>query len=98
MTLNLSQLRADYKATYKKNWPLATKINTLIDATKIELKFYSDSSRAAMRIELSKLLKQANISIRTLQRWKQLYRRNGINGIAVLSKNSKTLIFHRESR
>ena len=81
MTLNLSQLRADYKATYKKNWPLATKINTLIDATKIELKFQSKTSQAAKRIELDKILHSAKTSIRTLQRWKQSYRCNGVDGI-----------------
>ena len=81
MTLNLSQLRADFKATYKKNWPLATKINILIETTKIELKFQSQFSPAAKRIELAKILRSAKISMRTLQRWKQAYRRNGINGI-----------------
>ena len=81
MLLRLSQLRADFKAIYKKKWALAIKINVLIEATKIEIKFQSHLSSAAKRIELSKILRSAKISMRTLQRWKQSYRLNGINDI-----------------
>ena len=56
MLLKLSQLRADFKAIYKKNWALVIKINVLIEATKIEIKFQSHLSSAAKRIELSKIL------------------------------------------
>ena len=82
MVLKLSQLRADFKAIYKQNWPLSSKINVLIETTKIELKFQPQSSQAAKRIELAKVLRSAKISMRTLQRWKQSYRHNGSNGIA----------------
>ena len=92
MTLNLSQLRADFKAIYKQNWALATKINTLIEATKIELKFQSNTSQAAKRIELDKLLHSAKISLRTLQRWKQSYLSNGIDGITPKKRGHPTKI------
>ena len=39
MVLNLEQLRADYKSTYKADWALAEKVNVLIEVTKIELKY-----------------------------------------------------------
>ena len=39
MILDLTELRQDYKSIYRNNWPLATKINTLIEVAKIELKF-----------------------------------------------------------
>ena len=44
MVLNLPQLRADYKASYKSNWPLAEKINILIEVTKVEMRFWSQTS------------------------------------------------------
>ena len=86
MLLRLSQLRADFKAIYKKKWALAIKINVLIEATKIEIKFQSHLSSAAKRIELSKILRSAKISLRTLIRWKQLYRKKGPQGIALKKK------------
>ena len=36
MILDLTELRQDYKSTYKSNWPLAEKIKILIEVTKIE--------------------------------------------------------------
>ena len=81
MVLTLSQLRADFKAIYKKNWALASKINVLIEATKIELKFKAHSSLSAKRIAISEILHQSKISLRTLRRWKQLYRKYGLQGI-----------------
>ena len=39
MILDLTELRQDYKSIYRSNWPLATKINTLIEVAKIEVKF-----------------------------------------------------------
>ena len=39
MQLDLTQLRMDYKATYRKNWPLACKIEILIEITKIEMRY-----------------------------------------------------------
>ena len=47
-------------------------------------KNYTDQFReeAVKRITLAKILRQAGVSVRTLQRWKQSYRCNGINGIA----------------
>ena len=39
MILDLTELRQDYKSTYKSNWPLAEKIEALIEVAKIELKF-----------------------------------------------------------
>ena len=71
MMLDLRQLRQDYKFIYKSNWPLATKINILIEVAKIELKFQAHSAQAPKRITLSKILQQAGVSVRTLQRWKQ---------------------------
>ena len=35
MILDLTELRQDYKSTYKKNWPLARKIEILIEISKI---------------------------------------------------------------
>ena len=78
MLLNLSQLREDYKATYKNNWPVAEKINILVEVTKLELESQSSVSRAAKRIELLKILNSANISLRTLQRWKKAWHGNGV--------------------
>ena len=72
MVLNLPHLRADYKATYKSNWPLAEKINILIEVKKIEMNYRSQMAQSAKRIKVAKILQSANISLRTLQRWKPL--------------------------
>ena len=94
MLLNLSQLRADYKATYRQNWPLAAKINILIDAAKIKQKSLSFASK---KPKLLQILRAANISIRTLQRWERTYRQHGRDGIAPKKRGhpKKTLLpFH----
>ena len=71
MVLKLPQLRVDYKATYKSNWPLAERINILIEATKVEAKHQYLSSQAAKRILLAEIITSAGIALRTLQRWKK---------------------------
>ena len=53
MILDLTQLRQDYKSTYKSNWPLAEKIKILIEVTKIEQRFQSQTHQAAKRIAIS---------------------------------------------
>ena len=86
MVLKLPQLRVDYKATYKSNWPLAERINILIEATKVEAKHQYLSSQAAKRILLAEIITSAGIALRTLQRWKKLYRCHGLEGIAPKKK------------
>lgn len=81
MVLNLSQLRADYKATYKSNWPLAEKTYILIEVTKVEIRYQHRSSQAAKRVRVAEIIEAAGISLRTLQRWKKLYRDHGLKGI-----------------
>ena len=68
MMLDLRQLRRDYKSTYRENWPLAKKIETLIEVTKIEQQSQSYSHQAAKRITISQILHQSKKSLRTLHR------------------------------
>ena len=82
MLLNLSQLRADFKATYRQNWPLASKINILIEAAKAKHQSRAHASPVGKRIKLLQILRAANISMRTLQRWELAYHRHGRDGIA----------------
>ena len=86
MRLNIIQLRKDYKSIYRINWPLAQRLEILIEVTKIEQKFHSQTYQAAKRIEVSKILNQAKVSLRTLQRWKQSYRKDGLEGITPKKK------------
>jgi hypothetical protein len=89
MILKLSQLREDYKATYKKNWDVAKKISILIEVTKVELSNQQNKSQGAKRIALSDILKAANISTRTLQRWKRSYLDKNIFGLCPKKKGHK---------
>ena len=82
MVLNLEQLRADYKSTYKNNWSFSCKIELLIEVTKIELKYQRQTDQAAKRIGVSQVVQEHGISVRTLQRWKKLYRDQDLSGIA----------------
>ena len=82
MILNLTRLRGDYKSIYKNDWKTGEKITILIEVTKVEQRFRDSSSRAAQRIETLKILQSAKISLRTLQRWKCLWRQEGVEGLS----------------
>ena len=86
MILDLTELRQDYKSIYRNNWPLAEKIKILIEVTKIEQRFQSHAHQAAKRIAISQILHQSKKSLRTLIRWKQLYRKKGPQGITLKKK------------
>lgn len=81
MLLDLTQLRIDYKAVRKENWALACKLELLIEVTKIEMSYREQLPQAAKRIRVKQLLHSAGKSLRTLQRWKRLYRLQGLQGI-----------------
>lgn len=99
MILKLSQLREDYKATYKKNWEVAKKISVLIEVTKVELFNQEKASQGAKRIALFDILKSAKISTRTLQRWKKSYRCQNIYGLCPKKKGHKKRIeINKEAR
>ncbi len=89
MILNLSQLREDYKATYKENWKTAKKIELLIEISKIELRHQNRSNLKGKKLELLDYLNANSISLRTIQRWKGEYRKNGINGLALKIRGHK---------
>ena len=80
--LNLSHLREDFKAIYRKNWSLGEKINTLIAVTKTEISHSGQRSSCEKKTKIMKILHSAKISMRTLQRWKQSYQRNRLSGIS----------------
>jgi transposase len=92
MILKLSQLREDYKATYKINWEVAKKISVLIEVTKIELSNQEKMAQGAKRIALSDILKAAKTSTRTLQRWKKSYLDKNIYGLCSKKKGHKKRI------
>ena len=56
MLLDLTQLRMDYKATYRKNWPLACKIEILIEITKIEMRYLAHPLQGPKRVEMARIL------------------------------------------
>ena len=82
MLLALTQLRMDYKATYRKNWPLACKIEILVEITKIEMRYSAHPLQGPKRVEMARILQAAHKSLRTIQRWKKLYREQGLEGIS----------------
>ena len=81
MILNITRLREDYKYIYKKDWHTAEKINLLIEVTKIEMKSRGHPSAVTQSLEIFKILRSAKISLRTLQRWKMLWRSEGAAGL-----------------
>ncbi|MFT6632128.1 MAG: transposase [Bacteriovoracaceae bacterium] len=89
MILNLSQLRADFKAVYKENWKLSRKLEILIEATKIDFKYQHIDNLTGKKIALSAVLNSGNISLRTLQRWKKLYKENGLDGVRAKPRGHK---------
>lgn len=90
MVLSLVQLRADYKAVYRSNWKVAQRLEVLIETSKVELSFEGDTSQAGKRVKLSSILRGAKITLRTLQRWKEAYRKKGICGLAPKKKGGIT--------
>lgn len=82
MVLSLVQLRSDYKAVYRSNWKVANRLEILIEASKIELAYEGETSQAGKRVKLSSLLRGAKVTFRTLQRWKEAYRKIGVCGLA----------------
>ena len=81
MNLNLSQLRKDFKDVYKENWQTAKKLSVLVEATKLDIAPASKIPPAAKRLGLLRLLHDAGISPRTLQRWKRSYRNDAAEGL-----------------
>ena len=77
MILNLSQLRADYKKIYKRDWSTARKLDILIEITKIELRFSSTGKCKAKRLAIADYLSSIKKSLRSIQRWKRCYREAG---------------------
>lgn len=86
MMLSLVQLRSDYKAVYRSNWKLAQKLEVLIEISKVELSYEGDTSQAGKRVKVSSILRGAQITLRTLQRWKEAYRKKGICGLSPKKK------------
>ena len=78
MILNLSDLRHDFKACYKKHQDVAKKIEILIEVTKIEISHQDKVHQAAKRLKISNILSEMSLSLRSLQRWKKNYRENGL--------------------
>lgn len=89
MILNLSQLREDYKAVYKRNWLVAKKLELIIEVTKIELSHQTKKSQSSKRIIVNDLLEASKINQRTLQRWKKKYREKGIYGLSHKKKGHR---------
>lgn len=81
MVLNLSRLRADYKTIRKLNYKVAGKIELLIEITKIDLKYQNQAPQNGKKIIFTDIINAKRISLRTLQRWKKLYRLDGIDGL-----------------
>jgi transposase len=92
MILNLSQLRADYKIIRKKNYKVAAKIELLIEITKVDLKYQNQTPQNGKKIYLTDLLIAKKIKLRTLQRWKNNYRTNGLDGISDKKRGHKLKI------
>jgi transposase InsO family protein len=83
MILNLENLRRDYKTIRKENPQIGFRLEILIEFTKIEIQHDSASFMAGKRLAISALLETINISLRTIERWKFLYRGNGAGALIV---------------
>jgi transposase InsO family protein len=57
--------------------------SALIELTKIELQFENQLSKVGKNIQIDSLLFSLKISIRTLQRWKSNYKKNGLSGVGI---------------
>ena len=73
MYLNLEKLRKEYKVFRKKDPSIAERVDVLISITKLEMRHTGE----ARSHQINAFLTSLNLSLRTIQRWKQIYRENG---------------------
>lgn len=102
MILSLGHLRHDYNLIRKINWKIAERVSALIELTKIDLQYENRKSKVGKQIKINSLLFSLKISLRTLQRWKSNYSKQGLTGIGIkaikgrspkeLSKDTQELI------
>ncbi|MEI8346042.1 MAG: hypothetical protein WCG27_01145 [Pseudomonadota bacterium] len=83
MILSLEKLRKDYKTLRKENPQVGTRLEALIEMTKIELKHEMAPLMVGKRIALSALVVAIKASNRTLERWKALYNQHGSQGLVI---------------
>ncbi len=81
MILNLEKLRRDYKLIRKENPEVGTRLEVLIEMTKLDLKSESACFMAGKRLAISALCTSLKISQRTLERWKSNYHNHGSQGL-----------------
>jgi len=81
MILNLEKLRRDYKLIRKEDPGTGTRLDVLIEMTKIDLKSESACFMAVKRLAISALCTSLKISQRTLDRWKSEYHNRGVQGL-----------------
>lgn len=81
MYLNLEILRNEFKVYRTVDLQVAKRIEILIEVTKIELKYHSCVDKKAKTRSLSDFCLSININVRSLQRWKKIYREIGVLGL-----------------
>lgn len=81
MILSLGKLRKDYKTLRKENPQVGTRLEALVEMTKIEIKHEMAPLMVGKRIAISALLAAIKVSSRTLGRWKGQYHRHGPEGL-----------------
>lgn len=77
MILSLEKLRVDYKAYRKKDPFIAEKLDILISITKFELTLAGEAQIEAKQKKINAFLAELELSERTLQRWKKVYKEEG---------------------
>ena len=81
MILSLEKLRKDYKTLRKEDPQVGTRLEALIEMTKIEIKHDMAPLMVGKRIAISALLAAIKVSSRTLERWKGQYHWHGPAGL-----------------
>ncbi len=97
MNLNLSDLRRDFKLTYKSAPSVATRIKVLIELTRIESEYIGQIKKTGKSVSIYSLIAASKISERTLFRWKSSYLKSGVSGLTkkkITGRKAKAVTGH----
>lgn len=90
MTLNLYNLKRDYKLIRKKDFKVAQKILALVELIKIDCYYSRRTFIDSKKLRLLALCEGTGISLRTLYRWKAAYIASGVSGLAVKKQRGRS--------
>ena len=89
MILNLEKLREDYKLYRKKDQEVAARIDILLSYSKFELKYQGPTLQETKVKFITAFLTSMEVSDRTIQRWKKVYKDRGPDGLGKLKATGR---------